>query len=227
MVPPLAEQVAEELSEFVGELKPRLRGWLHAVATPMALALGLLLVVRAPEGPARTGAAVFALSALAMFGVSATLHRGRWSPRANLIVTRLDHACIFLLIAGSYTPFAMQLLDGGARTALLTVAWGGAALGIAFRVLWTTAPRWVYTPVYLGLGWAAIFFVDDFAHRTSVGVLALMALGGVLYTVGAVVYGLKRPNPVPQWFGFHEVFHAFTVLAFASHYLAVTAAVTG
>ncbi|MGZ4436296.1 MAG: PAQR family membrane homeostasis protein TrhA [Nocardioides sp.] len=202
--------------------KPRLRGWLHAATAPVTLAAGTVLVALAPAGTPRLGAAVFVVSALVLFTVSAVMHRGRWSPRVNLVLTRLDHASIFVLIAGTYTPFALMLLDGGARVALLCIAWGGAALGIAFRLLRPAAPRWVYTPVYMALGWAAVGFAPDFARHTGVLVLALIAAGGLLYTVGGVVYGLRRPNPIPQWFGFHEVFHSFTVVAFAAHFAGVT-----
>ncbi len=216
--------VQERVVEVLGELKPRMRGWLHAGVLPVTLALGIVLVVGAPAGAPRLGAVVFTACAMALFGSSTALHRGRWSPRLNTVLTRVDHACIFLLIAGSYTPFALTLLQGRSRTALLLVAWGGAALGITFRLLWTSAPRWIYTPVYLALGWVSVLFAGAFAERAGVGVLVLLALGGLLYTVGAVVYGFRRPNPFPQWFGFHEVFHAFTVLAFVAHYCAVTLA---
>lgn len=214
--------VSAHLAEALEEFKPRLRGWLHAGTAPAALVLGIVLVIEAPNGVARFGAGIFAACSLMLFASSAALHRGRWSPRAEARVTRIDHASIFLLIAGSYTPFGLLLLEGGDRIALLSLAWGGALVGIAFRLLWPTAPRWVYTPVYLALGWVSIFFVGDFLRTAGAGIVALIAAGGLLYTVGAVVYGMKRPNPIPQWFGFHEVFHAFTVLAFVAHYTAVS-----
>jgi hemolysin III len=168
---------------------------------------------------------VFAVCALTLFSVSAAMHTNRWSPRTQLLLTRLDHASIFLLIAGTYTPCAVLLLDGGHRVALLCVAWGGAALGIGFRLLRPRAARWVYTPVYMALGWAAVFFAGDFARHADRPVLSLIAAGGLLYTVGGVVYGLRRPNPIPAWFGFHEVFHLFTVVAFAAHFTGITMAV--
>jgi hemolysin III len=164
------------------------------------------------------------VSALALFTVSATMHRGRWSPRTDLWLRRLDHSSIFLLIAGSYTPFTLLLLHGGRRTELLTIAWVGAALGIVFRLFWTTAPRWLYTPIYIALGWAAVFYLPDFYDRASPAVLTLMIAGGLLYTVGGVVYGFRWPDPNPRWFGFHEVFHTLTILAFASHYVGVSLA---
>ena len=216
--------VVEATVEKLLEVRPRMRGWLHAATAPVALAAGVLLVVFSPAGAPRLGSAVFALCALALFTVSATMHRGGWSPRTELVLTRLDHASIFLLIAGTYTPFSLLLLRGSDQVVLLSVVWGGAALGIAFRLLRPHAARWVYTPVYLALGWVAVAFVGDFARATGLVVLLLIALGGALYTAGGIVYGLRRPNPNPQWFGFHEVFHACTVIAFAAHYAGISIA---
>ncbi len=212
-------------AELLAEVKPRMRGWLHAATAPVALAAGVLLVLLSPNGAPRVGSAVFALCALVLFTVSATMHRGGWSPRTELVLTRLDHASIFLLIAGTYTPFSLLMLQGSDRVVLLSVAWSGAALGIAFRMLRPQAPRWVYTPIYLALGWVAVFFAPDFAHYTgAAAAVILLALGGLLYTLGGIVYGLRRPNPLPRWFGFHEVFHAFTVVAFAAHYAGISIA---
>ncbi|QNN54962.1 hemolysin III family protein [Nocardioides mesophilus] len=201
-----------------------MRGWLHAAAAPLALIGGILLVALSPPGSVRIGSAIFTGCALLLFSVSATMHRGGWSPRTNLVLTRIDHASIFLLIAGSYTPFSLMLLEGTDRVVLLCIAWGGAAIGIAFRLFVPDAPRWVYTPVYIALGWASVFFAGDFARYPGTAVVVLLALGGFLYTLGAVVYGFRRPNPVPQWFGFHEVFHFLTVVAFAAHYAGVSIA---
>jgi hemolysin III len=220
----VSEQVVDVVAEVVAEVRPRMRGWLHAATVPLALVGGVLLVLLSPAGEARVGSAVFVGSALLLFTVSATMHRGGWSTRTEVVLTRLDHASIFVLIAGSYTPFSLLLLDGGDRVALLSVAWGGAALGIAFRLFVPRAPRWVYTPVYIALGWASVFFAADFLRYPGTPVVVLLGLGGVLYTVGAVVYGLRRPNPLPQWFGYHEVFHALTVVAFAAHYAGVSIA---
>ena len=218
------ETVGEHLAEVIAEVKPRMRGWLHAATAPLCLIGGILLVALSPPGSARVGSAVFALSSLVLFTVSATMHRGGWSPRTNLVLTRLDHASIFLLIAGSYTPFTLLLLEGRDQVVLLCIAWGGAALGIVFRLFVPGAPRWVYTPVYIALGWAAIFFAGDFARYAGTSVVVLLALGGLLYTIGGVVYGLRRPNPFPRWFGFHEVFHTLTVIALAAHYTGVSIA---
>jgi hemolysin III len=219
-----AHQVSDRAQQVIAEVKPRLRGWLHAATAPLAFVGGIVLVALSPPGPVRIGSAVFAISALVLFSVSAAMHRGHWSRRTGLVLRRLDHASIFLLIAGSYTPFSLLLLDGTDRTVLLSVAWGGALLGMVFRVLWTDAPRWLYTPVYIALGWAAVFFLPDFVANGSLTVVALIALGGLLYTIGGIVYGLRRPNPFPSWFGFHEVFHSLTIVAFAAHYTGVSVA---
>lgn len=214
------EQVQYALEEGI----PRLRGRLHAMTAPLSVVAGAILVALSPTPAIRIGSGIFALSAVILFTASATLHRGGWSARVNAILTRLDHSSIFLLIAGSYTPFTLLLLHGSARATLLWVAWGGAAAGIGFRVLWSTAPRWIYTPIYVALGWAAVVFAGDFVRNGTPGVILLLALGGVLYTIGAVVYGVRRPNPYPAWFGFHEVFHALTIAAFAAHYTGISIA---
>jgi hemolysin III len=217
-------ELRDQVQDVLEEIRPRLRGWLHTAAAPLTLAAGILLVALSPTPSSRIGSTVFASSAVVLFSASATMHRGRWSPRANAILTRLDHSSIFLLIAGSYTPFALLLVEGQARTVLLALAWGGAVAGIAFRALWVAAPRWVYTPVYLALGWVCVFFADDFVRSGSGPVVALIAAGGLLYTAGAVAYGLRRPNPIPSWFGFHEIFHALTVAGFVAHYVSVSMA---
>jgi len=222
----------ESLAETVAEVKPRLRGWLHLASAPLTLAAGIVLVALSPSAPTRIGSAVYAASALLLFTVSAVYHRGRWSPRMHGFLRRFDHANIFLLIAGSYTPFTLLLLEGSERTLLLAVIWSVAVLGVLFKVLWIGAPRWLYIPIYLGMGWVAVFFVPAFAdgsrERLGVGigtaVLLLIIIGGALYTAGGVVYGFKRPNPWPRWFGFHEVFHTFTILAFVVHYVGVSMA---
>ena len=218
-------QVAEDV------VKPRLRGWLHLATAPATLAAGVVLVALSPTAATRLGSAVYAVCSVVLFTVSAVYHRGRWSPRVDGLLQRVDHASIFLLIAGTYTPFCVILLRGTDRVVMLSLIWSGALLGMAFRVLWVRAPRWLYTPLYIGLGWAAVFFFPQFAegaHRLGVGlgvaVLALIGVGGALYTAGGVVYGFRRPDPWPRWFGFHEVFHTFTILAFVTHYVGVSLA---
>jgi hemolysin III len=220
----LGQQLGSQLSAVIEEVKPRLRGWLHLVTSPLVVAAGIVLVVLSPSPMARAGSAVFAGTAALLFTVSAIYHRGNWGPRAWAFLRRFDHANIFLLIAGSYTPFTLLLLEGRSRVELLSVVWGGALLGVVFRVCWTGAPRWLYTPLYMALGWAAVFYGDEFRAAGSSEVFALVLAGGALYTLGGVVYGLRRPDPFPSWFGFHEVFHALTVLAFAAHYAGVSIA---
>ena len=212
------------MREKVAEVKPRLRGMLHAAITPLALAAGVVLIALSPTLKTRVGSAVFAGTALLLFGVSAIYHRGNWSPRVWALLRRIDHSNIFLLIAGSYTPFTLILLDGKDRVVLLVLVWSGAVLGAVFRILWSDAPRWLYVPIYVAMGWAAVFYADQFSSRGPPAVIVLIAVGGCLYTLGGVVYGLKRPNPFPQWFGFHEVFHSFVVAAFICHYVAASIA---
>jgi hemolysin III len=205
--------------------KPKLRGWLHAIMFPIALAAGIVLVALAGTAEARLASAVFAASAALLFGTSALFHRGNWSPKVHGILRRMDHSNIFLIIAGTYTPFAVLILPPGDGRTLLWIVWSGALAGVAFRVLWVGAPRWLYTPVYVALGWVAVFYLPEFLRSGGATVVVLIIVGGGLYSAGALVYGLKRPNPSPRWFGFHEVFHALTVAAFVVHYVAVSMAV--
>src|SRR6478735_1009446 len=185
-------------------VKPRMRGWLHAGMFPAVVIAGIVLVSLADSTRARVACAVYVLSACLLFGVSGAYHRGTWVPRGEAVLRRLDHANIFLIIAGTYTPLAVLLLPAGQQRVLLAVVWAGALAGIAFRILWIGAPRWLYTPSYIALGWVAVFNLPDFARTGGTAVVVLVIAGGLLYTAGAVVYGLKRPDPSPAWFGFHE-----------------------
>ncbi|WP_372481682.1 PAQR family membrane homeostasis protein TrhA [Streptomyces coriariae] len=207
-------------------LKPRMRGWLHAGVFPLALVGGIVLIALSGSAAAVAACSVYALSACLLFGTSAVYHRGTWGPRGEAVLRRLDHANIFLIIAGTYTPLAVLLLPTDQQRVLLAAVWAGALVGIAFRVLWIGAPRWLYTPCYIALGWVAVFYLPDFARTGGIAVLVLVIAGGLLYTAGAVVYGLKRPDPSPAWFGFHEVFHALTIAAFTAHYTAILLAAT-
>lgn len=209
------------VDELVGAVKPRLRGWLHLAMAPLTLAAGVVLVALSPTAAARWSAAVFAVTGVLLFATSAVYHRGHWSPAVAAVLKRLDHSNIFLIIAGSYTPFALVLPPEEGRRMLLTV-WTGALLGVLFRVLWVGAPRWLYTPVYVLLGWVAVFYLQPLLRGGGVAVLTLICVGGLLYTLGAVVYGTKRPDPSPRWFGFHEIFHALTIAAFTTHYVAAS-----
>jgi hemolysin III len=216
----------ERLRDAAREIKPRLRGWLHLLAFPVSLVAGSLLVALSHGDRNKVATAVFATSSTLLFGSSALFHRGHWSPRWHGVMRRLDHSTIFLLIAGTYTPFALTLLHGASARILLCLVWGGALLGIAFRVLWIGAPRWLYLPVYVALGWAAIFWLNDFATAGPL-VLTLIIAGGALYSIGGLVYGLRWPNPIPRWFGFHEVFHSLTIAAFTVHYVGVSIVIYG
>jgi hemolysin III len=159
------------------------------------------------------------LTSMLLFGNSALYHRFNWRPRTKVLLKRIDHANIFLLIAGTYTPLAILALPPDKGILLLCLVWGGALLGIGFRVFWITAPRWLYVPIYVALGWAAMMYIVDLVNA-NVAMMVLVLVGGLLYTAGAVIYGLKRPNPVPGVFGFHEIFHTLTVLAFLCHWTA-------
>ncbi|WP_411577467.1 PAQR family membrane homeostasis protein TrhA [Streptomyces sp. Je 1-4] len=215
----------ERAADLVEPIKPRLRGWLHAGMVPAALIAGVVLISLARTPQAGLACAVYSVTALLLFGTSAIYHRGTWGSLGDAVLRRLDHANIFLIIAGTCTPLAVLLLPTDQRPVLLWIVWTGALVGIAFRVLWVAAPRWLYTPCYLALGWAPVRYLPDFLHTGGAAVLTLIVTGGLLYSVGAVVYALQRPDPSPHWFGFHEVFHALTVAGFTAHYIAIALAV--
>lgn len=217
----------EHVREAVNAMKPKLRGWLHAAMFPLAVTGGLVLIIMAPSVAVRLSAAIYTATAALLFGVSALYHRGRWSDSARTKLKRFDHANIFLIIAGTYTPFALLLLPARQAQVLLTLVWVGALLGVAFRVLWIGAPRWLYVPIYLALGWAAVFWLPQFASNGGAAVVTLIIVGGLSYSIGAVVYGIKRPNPSPRWFGFHELFHSFTLAGFATHHVGIWLAAFG
>ncbi len=225
------DHVVENVTETLHDVKPKLRGWLHLGVVPLTVAAGIVLIALSPTETTRIGSSVFVASALILFTVSAIYHRGTWSPRTWALLRRFDHSNIFILIAGSYTPFTLIFLHGTDQVVLLATVWTGAVLGVLFRVFWVDAPRWLHVPIYFALGWAAVFFLPQFADGvsrigigTGVAALVLVAAGGILYTLGGVVYGFQRPNPWPTWFGFHEVFHTFTILAFVTHYVGVSLA---
>lgn len=211
--------VLDDSLSTVGELKPKWRGWIHAVTFPLTIVAGIVLVMLADGAPAKWASAVFVLTSMLLFGNSALYHRFDWNPTMKVVLKRIDHANIFLLIAGTYTPLAILALPPDKGWLLLGVVWGGALLGIGFRVFWITAPRWLYVPLYLLLGWAAVMYLGDLL-AVNATMMALVIVGGVLYTIGAVIYALKKPNPWPGVFGFHEIFHACTVLAFVCHWTA-------
>lgn len=207
--------------------KPRLRGWVHFIAAPLALVASIVLIILAPTTELKWASAVYLASSVVLFGVSALYHLFYWNPTMEVILKRLDHSNIFLLIAGTYTPIAVGVLHGSSRIIILSVVWGGALLGIAVNLLWPTAPRWLTTFIYVILGWVAVWFFPELWRNGGPLLVILLIAGGVLYTLGAVAYATKKPNPWPQWFGFHEVFHVFTVLAWACHCVAAYIAVLG
>ncbi|MFD9366925.1 hemolysin III family protein [Streptomyces sp. NPDC060020] len=219
-----AADLVERAADLMEPIKPKLRGWLHAGMVPASLAAGIVLICLAGTPQATVACIVYAVTAWLLFGTSAVYHLGIWGPLGEAVLRRLDHANIFLIIAGTCTPLAVLLLAPAQRSVLLWIVWTGALAGIAFRVLWIGAPRWLYTPCYLALGWAPVRYLPDFLHSGGAAVLTLVVTGGLLYSAGAVVYALQRPDPSPRWFGYHEVFHALTVAAFTVHYIAVSLA---
>ncbi|WP_347347164.1 hemolysin III family protein [Nigerium sp.] len=211
----------QDLTSPLSAVKPKLRGWLHLAMTPLALVGGILLIVFAPTASGKVGGAIYLACSLLLFGTSATYHRGHWGPRGEAVLRRMDHANIFLFIAGTYTPLALMLLTGRTRAVLLTVVWSVAIAGVAFRVCWLSAPRWLYTLLYVGLGWAAVGWLRPFYESGGPLVLGLILAGGLIYSAGALVYARRRPDPWPTWFGFHEIFHACTILAASCHFAAI------
>lgn len=218
-VPVLPLMDAAAVDAAAPEIKPSWRGWIHAATFPVAIAAGVVLIVLAQGAPAKWASAVFMATSLLLFGNSAVYHRFDWKPRTKAILKRIDHANILLLIAGTYTPVATLALPPEKGALLLVLVWSGALLGILFRVFWIHAPRWLYVALYLVLGWAAVMYIVDL-FQANAAMMVLIAVGGILYTLGAVVYALKRPNPWPGHFGFHEIFHVCTVLAFLCHWKA-------
>ncbi|MFJ3957658.1 hemolysin III family protein [Arthrobacter sp. NPDC090010] len=219
-LPPVSSPAALSDRAQLLAIKPAWRGWIHAAAAPLALAAGIVLICLAPTPDRKIASAVYTLTGLLLFTVSAVYHRGNWNPRVKAVLKRLDHTNIMLVIAGSYTPLAWTLLDRPTAVMLLWLIWGGALAGVAFRLLWIHAPRWLYVPIYVALGCGALFFIPEF-FAASIPAAILVCCGGAFYIAGAVFYGLKRPNFSYHFFGFHELFHAFTVLGFACHLVAI------
>jgi len=203
-------------------VKPRFRGVTHQWAFFVSVGLGVALVLTAPSGRATAAAAIYAACVAVLFGSSALYHRVNWrSAGSARWMRRLDHSAIFLLIAGSYTPFALLVIDGTLADVILVVIWAGAAGGILLKVLWIDAPKWLVTVIYVALGWVVLVAAPDLLDQLGVVAAAIVAMGGVLYTAGALVYAFGRPDPVPAVFGFHEVFHVLVIVAAGLQYAVV------
>jgi hemolysin III len=204
------------------QVKPRLRGVFHQYAFFVSLASGTLLVLLAATTKASVAVAIYAASVSALFGVSALYHRITWTTAARRRMRRLDHSMIFLLIAGTYTPVGLLVLQGRLATVVLAVVWGGAMAGIVLELVWTRAPRWLGGTVYLALGWVAVVAMPQLFARLGVTGGLLLVAGGLAYSVGVAVYALRRPDPVPAMFGYHEVFHLLVIAGVATHFLAIS-----
>lgn len=200
--------------------KPKLRGIVHLVMSPISLVAGLILITLANEVRGRITLGIFTLTAVTLFTCSALYHRVGWSEKNKAIWRRIDHSNISILIAGTYTPFAVYLLEPAQTQRLLILAWGGALLISLLRIFWLSAPRWLYVSGYIALGWAAVFYMPTFLETAGVVIFILILAGGFLYSLGGVIYALKKPNFSINWFGFHELFHALTAAAFICHFVA-------
>ena len=212
---------ATTVGEVAAKVKPRLRGVSHFWAFFVALAAGAVLVATAPDGRATLAAAIYAGSLATLFGVSALYHRVNWRPAARRWMRRLDHSAIFVLIAGTVTPFALLVMSGPFATALLIAVWAGAAAGIVVELFWVDAPKWATAIVYLSVGWIGALGFPAIVVNAGIGAGVLIAIGGVLYTAGAVVYARQRPDPNPAVFGYHEIFHVLVIAAAVAHFTAV------
>jgi hemolysin III len=204
--------------------KPRLRGWLHTYAFFVAAVCGAVLIAIAATRPGLAPVvtcAIYSATVCGLFGVSALYHRRVWTPRLYPIMRRLDHSMIFIFIAGTYTRFSVLLLDRRTATLILAVVWGGAVVGVALKLVWPNTPRWLSAPLYVALGWVAVAVLPGILGQGGVVPLVLLLVGGATYSVGAVAYALRRPNPWPNVFGHHEFFHACTLLAAAAHHVAL------
>lgn len=219
-----ADNAKQRLGGVARIVKPKLRGWLHAGMAPLAAAGGIVLVALAPDRGSRIAAAIYLAASLLLFSTSAIYHRFTWGPRGEAILRRWDHANIYLFIAATYTPIAVLMLSPNSAALLLTIIWSAAVAGLLFRLCWLGAPRWLYTALYLAMGWAALFWLPQIFVNGGVAVFTLIIVGGLLYTIGAVVYARKSPDPSPTWFGYHEIFHACTILAFTAQYVAISIA---
>jgi hemolysin III len=203
-------------------LKPRLRGVLHQWAFGASLCAGVSLVLAAGSARARLAVSIYALSVAALFGTSALYHRVDWRTLgARRWMRRLDHTMIFVLIAGSYTPFGLLVLHGTVGAVILIAAWSGALAGAVFKLIWIDAPSWLIATVYISIGWIAIIAIPQLVGRLGAAAVGALALGGIIYSIGGVIYARKRPDPVPTVFGYHELFHLLVIIAAALQYAVV------
>jgi hemolysin III len=201
-------------------VKPKLRGVFHELGFYVALGLGVALVLTTQDGRARTAAAIFAGCVAACFGASALYHRPTWSPAARARLARIDHAGVFLLIAGTYVPFGLLVMSTDWAVPMLSVVWSGALAAILLKLFWVRAPKVLFAGIALGLGWASVVAFPQLLKLQLPGLL-LVVVGGLLYTAGAIVYARRRPDPVPHVFGYHELFHVLTVAAVGCQYAAI------
>jgi hemolysin III len=206
-----------------GRVKPRLRGVFHEIACYLAAPSWALLLATAETATARTGALVYGASLFTLFLASAVYHRPTWSPRARRVLWRVDHSAIFVLIAGTFTPLCLRLGDAGRP--VLAAVWLGAAAGVLLSCCWVRAPRWLMAGLYVLLGWFAFPMLPALGAAMGAGALGLLLTGGLLYSAGAVIYALRRPDPYPAVFGFHEIFHLLVIAAAACHFAVVSAAI--
>jgi hemolysin III len=200
---------------------PRLRGVLHQAAFVVAVALAPFLIVGADGSRSRLAAGVFGGSVAACFGASALYHRVTWTPGVRLWMRRVDHAGVYLLIAGTYTPVCLLVLRGAWRPTVLAVIWAGAVAAMVSKFVWVAAPKWLAAATGLALGWVAVVVLPQLVGRLHPAALTLLVIGGLAYTLGAVIYALRRPDPVPAVFGYHELFHALTIVGVACQYVAI------
>jgi hemolysin III len=217
---------ADTASGSLPDERPRLRGVSHTWAFVASIPAGLALLVAADSAEARLGAAIFGGAVAAMFGVSALYHRVNWTPHRRRWMRRLDHAAIYGLIAGTYAPFGLVALDGAWQVGVLATVWGGSLAAFALNLAWREGPKWTAAATAVGLGWVAIVAAPELARNAGLAPLLLAVAGGLLYSAGALVYVLRRPNPVPSHFAYHEVFHALVTAAVALQYAAVALVVS-
>ena len=223
--PDVPSAVAEPPAVPEFEEKPRLRGVIHASMTLLVVAGGVALILMSHTWGVRLACVVYMVCALELFAMSAVFHLGNWRPNPRRVLRQIDHSNIFVFIAGTYTPLAVALISGWSRVLLLVLVWVCAVVGVSLAAFQLKAPRWLTAGLYVAMGWIALGWLPAMWH-VSPAIVVLLIVGGVVYTLGAVVYAKKWPNPAPAWFGFHEIFHSMTVVAAVCHWVAIALAVT-